>query len=74
MIPIANMQAEPSEDDRVTCLDDCANYRGGRCSVYGYHPCRTLLRRCEGFKPRPGDKDQRNGLERWPGLVEPSSK
>ena len=33
-----------------------------------YCPAPEPGRRCEGFKPQPGNADQRNGRERWPEL------
>ncbi len=35
-----------------------------------YSPVLDVPRRCEGFKPKPGDADQRNGRERWPSLLD----
>ena len=60
-------------DDRIRCTA-CMNRRpyDGVCKAAmvefpasrGYVPDPVLLRRCEGFKPKPGDPDQRDGRER----------
>ena len=60
-------------DDRILCTA-CMNRRpyDGVCkgamvefpASRGYVPDPVLLRRCEGFKPKPGDPDQRDGRER----------
>lgn len=64
-------------DDRIVCKQ-CANRRyDGVClaavrqefpAARGYTPDPEMRRRCEGFAPRPGDPDRRNGSKRWPGL------
>ena len=68
---------ERAGDDRRRC-GECGNLAtNGRCLAAarrdivanrGYTPARDWLRRCEGFKPLPGDPDQRPGRDRWPGL------
>lgn len=67
------------DDDRRTCTQ-CAHLTGrGLCLAarrgeivagLGYEPVHDLLRRCEGYAPRPDDPDRRPGRERWPGLIE----
>lgn len=64
-------------DNRRRCAE-CGNLAGnGRCLAVArrevvasrtYAPAPEWLRRCEGFKPQPGDPDQRPGRDRWPGL------
>jgi hypothetical protein len=64
-------------DDRRRC-GECGNLApNGRClaaarrdivASRSYTPARDWLRRCEGFKPLPGDPDPRPGRDRWPGL------
>ncbi len=61
-------------DDRRYCTE-CENLNdGGRClaaarreivASRAFTPVRDLLRRCEGFKPLPGDPDQRHGWDKW---------
>jgi hypothetical protein len=74
-------------EDRIRCTQ-CRNLQQHTCSIAkpvvgalvlanrGYRPDQTRLIRCEGYAPKAGDKDQRTGAERWPGLtigkVEPS--
>ena len=65
------------EDDRRRCRQ-CLNLRGDVCSIAkpgglvsanrGYRPV-NLPMRCAGYSPTAGDKDQRAGAERWPGLA-----
>ncbi len=38
------------------------------CNHFGFTPANEVPRRCEHFRPLPGDPDQRPGRERWPGL------
>lgn len=64
-------------DNRRRCAE-CGNLgSNGRCLAVArrelvasrtYAPAPDWLRRCEGFKPQPGDPDQRPGRDRWPGL------
>ena len=64
-------------DNRRRCAE-CGNLAGnGRCLAVArrelvasrtYAPALDWLRRCECFKPQPGDPDQRPGRDRWPGL------
>jgi hypothetical protein len=64
-------------DDRRYC-HECSNLTNkGRCLAAWrgeilagshYHPIDEIPRRCEGFKPKPDDSDQRTGRQRWPGL------
>lgn len=64
-------------DDRRTCAT-CTNSqtygpcmaarRGEIVASRNYEPDRTLLRRCEGYRPDRTDQDQRPGRQRWPGL------
>lgn len=35
-----------------------------------YAPVPDQGKRCEGYTPKPGNTDQRNGRERWPELME----
>lgn len=67
----------PDIDDRRTCKTctqagasgPCAAARTGEITASrNYDPDRTLLRRCEGYRPDRTDPDQRPGLQRWPGL------
>lgn len=68
---------ERAGDNRRRCAE-CGNLAtNGRCLAAArrdiiasrtYAPAPDLLRRCEGFKPLPGDPDQRPGWDRWPGL------
>ena len=61
-------------DNRRRCTD-CGNlgerglclaaHRGEIAASRGYTPIRDLLRRCEAFKPLPGDPDQRPAWDRW---------
>ena len=60
-------------DDRITC-QQCANLVGNKCMAWGqmdaargWEPVQ-MHRRCEAFKPRSDDLDQRTGAERWPSL------
>jgi hypothetical protein len=71
-------------DDRRACAD-CRNLTtGGYClAAYrreplGFHvpkayvPAEQDLRQhCAGFRPLPGDADQRPGHKRWPSLLAP---
>lgn len=74
-------QPETTEegDDRITC-QQCTNlYATGTCLAARrlqikragmvYAPIRNILRRCEGYKPKLSDPDQRQGRERWPSLA-----
>lgn len=64
-------------DDRIRC-DDCQEAKPGRClaAARGELPNTApgagwisgLRHRCECYKPKPDDPDQRTGLERWPSL------
>lgn len=63
-------------DDRVHCAT-CSNFRMARevCTAFArgthpYTPTTDIPRRCELFKPRSGDPDQRTGAERWPMLTQ----
>lgn len=68
-------------DDRITCRE-CVNRRpyDGACkiaspggtvtAVVGYVPDATLAHRCDGFMPKPGATDQRDGAARWRGLLD----
>lgn len=66
------------EDDRRRCRQ-CLNLKGEACSIArpgglvsaskGYRPA-NLPMRCAGYSPKAGDKDQRAGADRWPGLRE----
>ena len=68
---------ERAGDNRRRCRE-CLNLAtNGRCLAAArrdiiasrtYAPAPDLLRRCEGFKPLPGDPDQRPWWDRWPGL------
>lgn len=65
-------------DDRRTCRD-CAHLTLiGRCTAAARgiattdcgrsnFPIDDLLRRCDGFMPKPDDPDPRPAAERWPG-------
>ena len=64
-------------DDRRTCaqctqmptVGACQGVRSGEViASRNYEPDRTLLRRCEGYRPNATDPDRRAGLQRWPGL------
>lgn len=59
MIPAANIQAEPTPDDRVHC-STCLNR------------CKGMIqpRRCCDYLPNRQQADQRNGRQRWPMLEE----
>ncbi len=61
-------------DDRVNCAT-CSHLKidSGACNGFGrsYTPTTDIPRRCDRFKPRRGDPDQRSGKERWP---EPAKK
>ncbi len=65
---------EAAGDDRRRCTE-CGNLtevgiclaaqRGDIVASRGYSPIRELLRRCEGFSPRPTDPDQTPGSVKW---------
>lgn len=64
---------QPATDDRITC-SQCANLAGRKCSKWeamgaarGWEPVQLPLR-CEQFKPKAGEADQRTGAQRWPNL------
>jgi hypothetical protein len=67
-------KAEPASDNRVTC-NRCSNLIGSKCAKWrelgaaqGWQPVQRPLR-CEQFKPKAGDPDQRSGAQRWPALT-----
>jgi hypothetical protein len=68
------------DDDRRTCrtchelrasTGECRAARTMHIGTAGreYHPMPDLLRRCDGYKPRPSEVDQRTGAERWPEIA-----
>lgn len=72
------LRTVPDTDDRRTCAQCQNGARPGPCQAArrgeitasnSYDPDRKTLRRCEGFKPLPGEKDQRTGRQRWPYLT-----
>lgn len=69
VISVRTLPAMPDTDDRVTC-GQCSNLAGDVCRADGKATVAELMRRCEGFKPKARDPDQRAGRERWPGLRE----
>ena len=61
-------------DDRIKC-SQCKNLVGSKCAKWrelgalqGWQPVQLPLR-CEQFKPKAGEPDQRTGAQRWPGLA-----
>lgn len=65
-------------DNRRRCSECACLADNGRClaaakrlivASRGYTPDRDMLRRCEGFMALPDDPDQRQGRDRWPGLI-----
>jgi hypothetical protein len=67
-------------DDRRTCTQCVSLTTTGRClaAVRGelsyvtsrdYSPAPDVLKRCEGYRPKADDTDQRNGAQRWPSLI-----
>jgi hypothetical protein len=64
-------EAVTSDDERINC-QQCAKRTGsGRCMaavevgmIKTYSPDPSILRRCNGYAPRPADPDQRTGKER----------
>lgn len=71
----------PVRDDRRPCTSCSCLTRAGDCLAAPrgelphigrrkYSPSPDLPRRCEGYRPRPGDPDQRTGAERWLGLAD----
>lgn len=71
-----SIRTVPDIDDRRTCAQ-CTQMPNGQCQAARsgaitasrtYEPDRTLLRRCEGYRPNVTDQDKRTGLQRWPGL------
>jgi hypothetical protein len=69
-----NQQSDYLNDDRRLCTQ-CTNLtaqglclaarRGEIVASRDFHPVRNILRRCEGYQPRPNDPDKRPGRERW---------
>jgi hypothetical protein len=60
-------------DNRITCRQ-CANLQARRClaafrgeivASRMMEPIADLPKRCDAFKPLPGDPDQRTAVERW---------
>ena len=74
-----------SDDDRIVCTE-CGNLNDNSvCQIArpgvgalvvamrGYRPPLDLLQRCPGFVPLQDANDQRNGLQRLPGLLTSST-
>ncbi len=67
-------QSSYLNDERRLCTQ-CTNLtsqglclaarRGEIVASRDFHPVRNILRRCEGYQPRPDDPDKRPGRERW---------
>lgn len=64
---------QSATDDRIRC-NQCANLAGRKCTKWkelgaarGWEPVQLPLR-CEQFKPKAGEADQRTGAQRWPEL------
>jgi hypothetical protein len=78
----ADASRAPAEDadDRRRCIA-CMNLTaGGAClaarrgerpgnAPRDYHPVLDVPRRCEHYRPKPGEPDQRPGAQRWPAVV-----
>lgn len=73
------MPTVPDTDDRRKCSQCTQMGPSGPCRAAragefvanrNYEPDRSLLRRCEAYRPDRMDPDQRTGLQRWPGLIQ----
>lgn len=58
-------------EDRITCVE-CREHDAvrKRCRVFRSDTLADLKRRCVHFVPIASLADQRNGEQRWPGILE----
>ena len=54
-------------DDRRHCAA-CVNLNGNRCVARDCLVMDEIPRRCFDYQPKPDDRDQRPGAERWPSM------
>ena len=52
----------------LSTLRDRDGFRRCTAAHRRYNPAPDVGRRCEDFRPQPGDPDQRTGRKRWPWL------